>query len=758
MRRSVNKYISLFILVQLIVITPVCSQNMIERTVSKADSMVLRQRHKRANKNFDNMAYVRAIEKYEKLLEKGIEVDSLKSNLATAYYKVGKTESAEPLFRDVIIAGKYSPDDMYYFSQTLKYNKKYEEADDWMDKYRELRNSDSRSEIQHQAAPKIFAIVDKERYKVEEVNFNSSEADFGAVVYGDEIVFATGRNDEKIIRREYAWDETPYLDIYSIKKDAGKLSSAKLVSGKLSSSFHDGPACFSEDGNEIYFTRNNYSEFVRQSKTDIVEHVGVINKAIPKKSTVGVNNLMIMRATKDDNGKWNYPEPLAFNSKEYSCGHPCLSPDNQIMYIASTLPGGYGGSDIYMIKRTDNGWGELVNMGPDINTEGDEMFPFANKNGLFYFCSNGQMTLGGLDVFVAKKEATGYNVKNMGYPLNTSKDDFSFFLEEDGVHGYFASNREGGKGNDDIYQFTILDEVAFSRPIDGILMDKNTRQVIPNTPVELKAADGSVLANLVTDSLGRISTELDDITSLSAAVNTASYFPYNETFSITEETTEFVMKLNRRPYYGIYGTVFLLPEMSPIPEVTVRLEKASGGNNSILSGADGNFKTVLEADTDYDIVFTKKNFFTKRVKYSTVGRDTGYVNVNEFVKLELEKAEIGKSIEIMILYDLDKWEIREDAAIELDDMIQFLNDNPDIKIELGSHTDARGSAKYNQNLSQKRAESAVNYMVERGIARDRVSAKGYGETKLKNKCADGVRCSEEEHQANRRSEVTIMDM
>ena len=743
---------------QLVVVTTLNSQNILERTVNKADSLVLRHQHKRANKNFDNMAYVKAIEKYEKLLEKGIEVDSLKSNLATAYYKVGETASAEPLFRDVVNRGHYSPDDLYYFSQTLKYNQKYEEADEWMDKYRELRSTDSRSEIQHQAAPKIFAIVDKERYKVEEVNFNSSKADFGAVVYGDEIIFATGRNDEKIIRREYAWDETPYLDLYGIKKDAGALSSAKLVSRKLSSAFHDGPACFSSDGNDIYFTRNNYSKFVRQSKSDIVEHLGVVNKAVPKKSTVGVNNLMVMHATKDDEGNWNYPEPLSFNSKEYSCGHPCLSPDNQIMYIVSDMPGGYGGSDIYMLERTENGWGEPVNMGADINTEGEEMFPFAHPNGLFYFCSNGQLTLGGLDVFVAQKDSEGYKVKNMGYPLNTSKDDFSFYLEEDGVHGYFASNREGGKGNDDIYRFTILDEVTFSKPIDGILIDKNTRQAITNTLVKLVGPDGQELTELLTDNAGLVSTELEDIPYLTAIVNAPDYFPYKERIELGEEVSEFEMALIPKPYWGIYGNVFLLPEMTPIPEVTLLMEAKTGENDKLVSNADGTFKTKLQPDMDYDLVFTKKEYFTKRVSYSTVGRDTGYVNVNEFIELEMEKAEIGKSIEIEILYDLGKWNIREDAATELDDMIQFLNDNPTIKIELGSHTDARGTKSSNQTLSQRRAESAVKYMVDRGIAADRIQAKGYGETRLKNRCADGVPCSEEEHQANRRSEVTIIEM
>ena len=202
----------------------------------------------------------------------------------------------------------------------------------------------------------------------------------------------------------------------------------------------------------------------------------------------------------------------------------------------------------------------------------------------------------------------------------------------------------------------------------------------------------------------------------------------------------------------------MLPDSTPINNVTLSIKSEEGQTITDETNQDGTFRTKLDSNTKYNIVLMKKSFFTKRVSYSTVGRDTGYVNLNEFMKLDMEAVELGKSIEINILYDLGKWDIREDAAIELDDMIQFLKDNPTIKIELGSHTDARGSARSNQILSQKRAESAVQYMIDKGISGERITAQGYGETKLKNHCADGVNCSEEEHQANRRSEVKIVAM
>lgn len=505
--------------------------------------------------------------------------------------------------------------------------------------------------------------------------------------------------------------------------------------------YHDGPVCVSADGSELYITRNNY------------------NSLLGKKGMNGYNNLKLMVAFKQLDGLWGKPLDVPFNGDGFSTGHAFLSADGQTLYFASDREGSIGGSDIWYVTRQDEGWSEPVNLGKDINTEGDEMFPFVDAENRFYFASNGHLGLGGLDLFVAAPKGAGYEVRNMGYPINSEKDDFSLFLNQDGVNGYFASNREGGKGEDDIYRFKILNAVAFKKHLKSKLIDLNTRQIIAHTPVTLTDERGAVVAELVSDHQGMIATELDNtINSLTLAVNTPDYFPYSEAIDVTANVDEHEMALIPRPVYGIYGAVYLLPDMTPVPVVNLSIEPKDGAKTSIVTNAEGSFKTKLQPETDYDLVFTKQQFFTKRVAFSTVGRDTGYVNLNEFMELEMEEVKVGKSIEIQILYDLGKWDIREDAAVELDDMIQFLNDNPTIEIELGSHTDARGSARSNQVLSQKRAQSAVNYMVERGISSSRITAKGYGETRLKNRCADGVQCSDAEHQANRRSEVTIIAM
>jgi outer membrane protein OmpA-like peptidoglycan-associated protein/tetratricopeptide (TPR) repeat protein len=730
------RYISILILA-LIIAFNINSQTY----KNKLDSLISTYIVGQANKNFVNLAYVKAIKKYEKLNESDQLSDSLKGQLGIAYLKVSETVKSENIFAEIPTVN-LSDNQLFMYSQALKYNGKYAEADRIAAKYNERNPNDSRAEELLNTLPKIEKILSEKRYLIEAVDFNSEQSDFAPFVYEDEVYFSSARDLDYIIKRKYAWKETPYLNVLKSKIKGNDFSNPKLFSVDMRSMYHDGPICISKDGNELFITRNMVHDFI----------------GVNFKKKKDYNHLRILRFIKSPNGTWSNPIELPFNSEEYSCGHACLSPDGTRLYFTSNMPGGIGGSDIYYSERKDDEWGEPINLGKDINTEGDEMFPFIHDGGRLYFASNSKVGMGGLDVYVAEIKGNGYQVKNMGHPINTKNDDFAIYLTEDGLNGFFSSNREGGKGDDDIYRFKVLKDINFKKGLKGKLINQNTRQVISNIPVKLTAPDGTLIAQVTTDSEGMLITEVEGIESITAFVNIPDYFPYNETIAITSETVEFEMALKPRPFYGIYGTVFLLPDMSPIPEVILRMEPIGGSTTSIVSGVNGKFKTKLEPNTTYDLVFTKKNFFTKRVKYTTADKDTGYTSVNEFMQLGLEKAEIGKSIEIMILYDLGKWNIREDAAEELEDMVQFLKDNPEIRIELGSHTDARGSTESNQILSQKRAESAVNYMVERGIEEERIVAKGYGETKLKNKCIDGVRCSEDEHQANRRSEVTIIDM
>ena len=459
---------------------------------------------------------------------------------------------------------------------------------------------------------------------------------------------------------------------------------------------------------------------------------------------------------------WDELKLLPFNSSEYSCGHPSISANNQTLYFASDMPGGYGGSDIYYVTRMDSGWSDPVNMGSDINTEGDEMFPYISAEDVLYFASNGHLGLGGLDVFMVKENKNGSRIiYNMGYPLNSNADDFSFYLKDE-QNGYFASNRKGGLGDDDIYMFEYLEKPTFTLKLIALVKDKRNGNILKNASVNLKDSDGKLIFEGKTNSQGMINTVVNSGENYSMSGSKDKYLDNSRSFIAESENGKDIkveLLLDIVEEWGVFGLIFEKESGKGVQDVQVYITNAVTGKEiTEVTDNSGNFRKLLEPDTDYDILLRKKKFFTRRGKFSTKGMEPGWINVKEFIEVEMEEIVLGKTIEIPnIYYDLAKWDIRDDAAVELDKVVQFLLDNETITIELGSHTDARGSNTSNQTLSQKRAESAVNYIVSKGIDTKRITAKGYGESKLKNRCADGIRCSEDEHQENRRTEIMIVD-
>jgi outer membrane protein OmpA-like peptidoglycan-associated protein len=735
------------IIVAVLITAPLkSSANFFGNLKAELDTMMITLTHKQADKKFEGLAYAKAIEKYEKLVEKGFAPDSLRRNLALSYLKVNRTKESEVLYSELVANSEAGIMDVYYYAQALKYNQKYDEADKWIEEYRRLKQEDTRGELQYEAAPVIKEIYSKEKYTIEPVYFNSEFSEFGAIVEGDQVVFTSGRNNQAIIQYEYSWKGSPYLDVFHTPVEKPALYKEPTIMSKgINSRFHDGPICYSPDGSEVFITRNNF-------------HYGM-----PKYSEDKENHFKLY-VRKKESDKWSEVEELPFNSTEYSCGHPAISADNSTLYFASDMPGGIGGSDIYYSVRTNDGWSEPVNMGADINTEGDEMFPFISGTDEFYFASNGHLGLGGLDIFMAEKTTEGtYGILNMGYPLNSSADDFSFYLLPNGWDGYFASNREGGKGDDDIYKFTMLDKPSFSLTLIGTSVDAASGEILANADVHIKDSDGKVLFSGKSDSNGQV-----QITGTPGSYYklTAAYEKYTDANmnvladknKAEEDVFKFDIPLSLIQEWGVFGFIFEKESGTGVQGVDITIfEKGTENVIADVTDAEGNFRKLLKPETDYDILLKKKKFFTRRGEFSTKGMEPGWIDVKEFIEVEMEEIVVGKTIEIPnIYYDLGKWNIREDAAVELDKVVQFLKDNETITIELGSHTDARGSKSSNQTLSQKRAESAVNYIVTNGIDQSRISARGYGEERLKNRCADGVRCSEDEHQENRRTEIKIV--
>ncbi len=704
---------------------------------NKLDSVMAMHRIKQANKDYDNFAFIDAIEKYEMENGKNHLPDSIKGVLGTAYMKVRNTQKSEQTFSSVQ-ENSLTDEQLITYARALKCNGKYTESDHVMRVYLQRNPNDTYAKSMVNSNAGIKKILGDNRYVIDTVNCNSVQSDFAPFVFQGQLYFTSARDFQHIINRECSWTGAPYVKVLSAGISNDSISSApKLFSTDVKSIYNDGPVCFSKDGKELYITRNDAkSEGEGKGK---------------------LTTLKILKSEKQEDGSWSKPEELGFDSNKYSCGHASLSLTGDTLYFTSNMPGGFGGTDIYCAIRKGDEWSEPLNLGDDINTAGDEMFPFISDNGMLYFASDGHVGIGGLDLYVGKRYANNYEVINMGVPLNSPKDDFALFLNSDGKTGYFSSNREGGHGDDDIYKFNTIKSIAFPKKVKGTLLDGNTKLALSGYTVDFKDGDGKLLAEVKTDSSGLFYSDFYSTTEVIAEVYAQGYASNRKTVSLTKDFNVFEVDMVPNLEWGISGSVFSMSDHKAIPGVTVVVEPVDSDSFSAVGDDNGSFKIKLQPETDYSLVFHKAGYFTSRMRYTTYNKNAGYQEVGGSGKVELKKIEVGENVEVKE-YEANRWKIVEGSTKDLDDIIQDLKDNPKLKIELGSFTDCTGSAAYNLKLSQRRAQSAVNYIINHGIRKDRVIPKGYGETHLLNKCDDGVPCSEEDNQVNRRSEIKILEM
>jgi outer membrane protein OmpA-like peptidoglycan-associated protein len=463
------------------------------------------------------------------------------------------------------------------------------------------------------------------------------------------------------------------------------------------------------------------------------------------------------------------------NGKDHDYG-PLVTADGNTMYFTSDRPGGVGGTDIWRTVRNGTTWGTPVCLGSEVNTEGDEMFPFIGKDGTFAFASDGQQGLGGLDILVGKMRPDGavLGVKNPGAPINSGHDDFALVLDHTLLKGYFTSDRPGGKGGDDIYAMTLERPLGNSMRVEGIAFDRRTRQPMPGTVVELKDSLGNVLTSVTTGADGSYTVDLEPARNYTLAGATVGYRPaVSDLSSGPEVDTVFKQDLRLAQFADVTAWMHVTNAQTgePLADVSAQAMDVPGGGLEVIKGstnAAGDLRQKLEGRAiDDSLVFrvklTKAGFFPKKGLFLyTVGQN-GEVAMHQIMDLAMEPidigAEVGKAISINPIYfNSGKWDIRPDAATELDKVVAVLHENPTMEIELGSHTDSRGSDKANRALSDKRAKSSAAYIISKGIPKGRIKGLGYGESKLLNECGNGSECTEEQHQLNRRTEFIITRM
>jgi outer membrane protein OmpA-like peptidoglycan-associated protein/tetratricopeptide (TPR) repeat protein len=620
----------------------------------------------KADKAYDKFAYVDAIKTYERLFDKGYKTPETLQKLGNAYYFKADLEKAAKYYGELFaLTENVEPEYYYRYAQSLKAVKDYTKADQMLEKFNQKNGSDIRAQLA--AAQKDYLAVIKKnsgRYTLEDAGINSEFSDYGSAYYNNKVVFASARDSGGFSKSRHSWTGESFTNLYAAEMGGeGELTSAERFSKKLNSQFHESTPVFTKDGQTVYFTRNNYL-------------------AKKGKDKEGAVLLKLYKATLNGD-QWSNVTELPFNSNEYSVAHPALSPDNKTLYFASNMPGTMGQSDIFKVAINGDSFGTPENIGNGINTEGRETFPFITPENELFFASDGHPGLGGLDVFASKAESDGSFKKaiNVGEPLNSSKDDFSYIINNKTNIGYVTSNRDGGHGNDDIYRFKQTKPVAYEceQFLSGVVTDKETGLPLENAIVTLQDSDYKVLATKTSDREGKFD------------------------FGKVACGTKYYLKTEKKDYTTV-ETPTITAEEPGKTFVPIELEK-----------------TVKPVKVNDDLA---KAFGIK-----------------------------------MIYFDLDKSYIRPDAAAELAKILDVLEQNPTMELDIRSHTDCRQTAKYNMALSDRRAKSTIAWLVSKGIAKSRLTGRGYGESQLTNNCpcepTNESSCSEAEHQANRRSEFII---
>ncbi|WP_086030902.1 OmpA family protein [Tenacibaculum holothuriorum] len=629
-----------------------------------------------ADRYYDEFSYIESAKLYKALVEeKGDTTKHVLSRLADSYYNNANTEEAETWYGKLL--EKYqkdlSPKYFFKYAQVLRSNGKYKKSDSI---FKLIASEDEinnrREELQNTNYLLDYSTEEVQKISLRNLAINTPYSDFGGFIVNGQVYFTSSvpKNTKK--EKIYKWNNQPFLNIYKATEDIQlteedferqerdtvlEVVNPELIIGPVTTDVHESTPIFTKDGKTMYFTRNNFNGKRR------------------RKSKKNTSNLKIYKAS-FVNGAWIKVTELPFNNDEYSVGHPALSADEKKLYFASDMPGGFGGSDLYSVTINEDGtYGDPKNLGKKINTSDKELFPFIGKDSTLYFSSNGHLGFGLLDIFQSKikNDSTFTAPKNLGDPFNSKKDDFSFFLAEDGKRGFFSSNRKKGKGDDDIYSFYIYTTPAICKQvIAGVITNSKTKTPVNGAVVKLINNEGKVIEEAITDIAGN--------------------YKFNEVLCDAKFTVK-VSKLNYKP--------------------------------------------------------------NKKATQTTVTAG-GIVKSN----VELIPLIVGDQIVINPIYfDYGKSVIRDDAQYELENIVTVLNNHPELVIKIEAHTDSRGPDDYNKKLSDRRAKATRDFILSRGIKAKQIeSAIGYGEEQLLNHCnnANQKKCSEKEHQANRRSYFYIV--
>jgi len=599
-----------------------------------------------ANDYYAQFAYAPAANEYEYVLNR-IQDREAVIRVADCYRQMGNVPKTEYWYRKALRLDDPDLNWHLYLAEALMKSSNYQEAREHLTTFLEVNKGDMRAKQMMMACDSLPVFYrDTTLYSVSLLEFNTpSFSYFAPAFYREGLVFLSDRSEKGSGKKVSDVTGGRYLDLYSsFRNEREGWEAPAFVAGEVNGRYNEGPVAFTNDYNTMFLTRNNY-------RSNTVE-----------KNSRNVNVLQIFRA-ENESGEWMIRGKLSINNMDYSVAHPTLNRTATVMIFTSDMPWGYGGTDLYM-SRWEGGdnWSTPVNLGPSVNTTGNESFPSLYNDSVLFYSSDGLMGLGGLDVFSAKlRGEAAVEPENLGYPVNSSGDDFGFIMDSTGLTGYFSSNRSSN--NDKIYRF-----------------EKNPPKL--NIELQIKDVDGG----------------------------------------------------------------------KPISRVAVRL---SGERRDTVLFTDESSRLTINAQPDrlYKFRCTHPQYFTASDEINTSG-----FKYSESIKAPVEMRKIAFNKPIVwqgLVFNKKESQLKTSSIESLQRLVDLLAENPDLKIEIGVYTDSRNSDEENITLTRQRGEVILNYLTARGLDPARFLTIGYGETKLLNRCVNGLLCIEEDHQVNNRVEIII---
>jgi len=693
-------------------------------------------KQKLADQHYERFEYSKCVMMFDELAEKCLK--GKKScewgnvrKAAYTHYNLFEMKESLQYFEALEKQNSLTEDDRVAFIKALRYSEKYDQSIDIAEKSAQQFPTNVFFKHFVENKNKFNTLFkDSAYYTINSLSINSGKGDFGPAFFNNSLVYASKSKNTGFLNPTYGWDDDYYLNILQAGKDTDStFDNPKLLKHNFISRAHDGPVSFNHDGTEMVITKNTLGK--KKGKPVIV---------------------LSLYFSKVVNGEWTDLVPFEHNNQAYNVGHAVFAENDQKLYFVSDDPTGLGGSDIYVSNRLGENWTKPVNLGASINTEQDELFPFMNE-GVLYFASNGHFGLGGLDIFEIHLE--NGKLKNLGAPINSCSDDFAYISDTTGLEGYFSTNRSGNIDN--IYGFkkqeVLIDVIV------QVFEKYKVNEIIPSQPIKLKNEITGEEEEYFSDKDGNLHIQVRENEKYTFS-SSKDEFKLKEPVSLqvnsaTQDTTYKVELILLPTRITVALRIIAKDTRLPINEATaVVTSLETKADTTLVTNEQGLVTLNVDRNKSYNTFATKKGYIDAEKVFSTTSED------GRIIELELALTPIKKGEKFKlenIFYDLNKSTLREESMASLDKLADFINKN-DLRIELSAHTDARGSASYNQKLSQARAQSCVDYLLKKGVKATNIKAKGYGESQLMNHCKDNVTCSEEEHQENRRTEVKILEI